>query len=134
MRIRILLAAALIVVASCATRVSLMYTPHSLEEGKITRIDEGNPHEGRELFAKLRCDSCHTVSGTTGKGPHPLPDLTAYPPEAIANLIVERTDLAPEALFDEMAMSAAASQMSQKQLAHVVAYLKNPKAARVNRS
>jgi mono/diheme cytochrome c family protein len=91
-----------------------------------SRLTNGNADEGRKLFTKLRCDSCHAVSGSAAKVPHPLPDLSAQPPEAVAERIVQRTEIAPEALFDEMAMAGAASNMTHEELAHIVAYLRNP--------
>lgn len=91
-----------------------------------TPLADGNAGEGRKLFTKLRCDSCHAVSGSAAKVPHPLPDLSAQPPEAVAEMIVQRTDIAPEALFDEMAMAGAASSMTREELAHLVAFLRNP--------
>jgi Cytochrome c. len=87
----------------------------------------GDAAEGRKLFAKLRCDICHSVAGSPARGPHPLPDLSTQPPDAIAAMIVQRTDVAPGAMFDEMAMASAASRMTQQELAHLVAYLRQPR-------
>jgi len=87
----------------------------------------GDPAAGREAFAKLRCNSCHSVYGQEPKGQVPLRDLSKETPEAVANLIVARTHLAPEALFDEIAMSAVASQMTNRELADIVAYLRKPR-------
>lgn len=111
-----LIGSALLLMASVAVPAA---STHKLD------VANGNPVEGRALFAKLRCDSCHAVSGSTRKVPHPLPDLTAQPPDAVANLITERGELAPGMLFDEMAMSSAVSQMAEKDLPHLVAYLRN---------
>ncbi len=89
---------------------------------------QGDPAEGKKVFAKMRCDTCHSVATTSGsRAPHPLPDLSSQPPQAVANLIVARTDLAPEALFDEMAMSSAASRLTVRDLNDVVAYLRSVK-------
>jgi mono/diheme cytochrome c family protein len=94
------------------------------------RLDAGDPAAGRTLFTKLRCDSCHSVAGNPGKSAHPLPDLSAEPPYAVAALIIQRTDVAPEALFDEMAMASAASRVTPQELAHLVAYLRHPATRR----
>jgi cytochrome c553 len=88
-------------------------------------VANGDPLQGRALFTKLRCDSCHALSGSTRKVPHPLPDLTAQPPDAVARMITERGELAPGMMFDAMAMSSAVSQMSERDLPHLVAYLRN---------
>lgn len=94
------------------------------------RLAQGSPVEGRADFAKLRCNSCHSVYGEEPRAQIPLRDLSHETPQTVANLIIARSDLAPEAYFDEMAMSAAASPMTLKQLANVVAYLRHPEAAR----
>jgi mono/diheme cytochrome c family protein len=85
----------------------------------------GDPAAGHAAFTKLRCDSCHSVYGEmrTKPAPHPLRDLSKEKPEAIANMIVARSHLAPEALFDEQVMSTTASGMTQRELADIVAYL-----------
>lgn len=86
----------------------------------------GDPVAGHATFAKLRCDSCHSVYGEMRAKPaaHPLRDLSRQKPEAIANMIVARTHLAPEALFDEQVMSTSASGMTRRELADIVAYLR----------
>ena len=86
----------------------------------------GSAAQGRETFAKLRCNSCHSVyrEQTATKAPYPLRDFTRETPETVANLIVERTQYAPENLFDEQAMSACASQMTVQDLRDLVAYLR----------
>ena len=88
-----------------------------------------DPAQGRENFHKLRCDTCHSVYAEKQKAPVPLRDFSKEPPEAITRLIVQRTHLAPEMLFDEIAMSSVASFMTKEQLADIVAYLRNPSAA-----
>jgi cytochrome c553 len=91
---------------------------------------EGDAVAGRANFTKYRCDTCHSVYGQMPKAEVPLPDLSKQTPEAVANRIVERTHLAPEALFDEMAMSSAASRLSQRELDDIVAYLRHPQKGR----
>lgn len=86
-------------------------------------LADGDADEGKATFTKLRCDSCHSINGKPG-APHPLPDLTAEPAEAVAAMIVGRTTVPPGAIFDEMAMASAASWLTEKQLADVVAYLR----------
>ena len=91
---------------------------------------QGNAVEGRQLFTKLRCDSCHALPGSSVRVQHPLPDLTAQPPDAVAMMIVRRREPRQGAFFDEMAMASAASQVSPQQLAHLVAYLRKPHSDR----
>jgi mono/diheme cytochrome c family protein len=93
-------------------------------------LSSGDSTAGREAFAKLRCNSCHSVAGEPPAARLPLRDLSRETPEAVANLIVSRSEMAPEALFDEMAMSAAASSMTPRELADLVTYLRNPAAAK----
>jgi mono/diheme cytochrome c family protein len=89
---------------------------------------QGDPKHGAKVFAKMRCDTCHAVATTTGTGSqHPLPDLSTTPPAQIANMIVKRADVAHDALFDDIAMSSAASHMTVKELDDVVAYLRSVK-------
>ncbi|MGZ4808358.1 MAG: c-type cytochrome [Thermoanaerobaculia bacterium] len=90
----------------------------------------GDPAQGRELFTKLRCDTCHSVAGSPTRKTHPLPDLTEQPPNAVATLIIERTVAPPGAMFDEMVMASATEQMSDHDLAHLVAYLRHPRWTR----
>jgi len=87
---------------------------------------EADAVKGRENFVKYRCNVCHSLAGQKPVATVPLRDLSREKPEAIANLIVARTHLAPQALFDEMAMSSAASQLSQRELMDIVAYLRLP--------
>ena len=90
-------------------------------------LPAGDAAEGHELFTKLRCDMCHSVAGSPTRKPHPLPDLTEQPPNAVARIIVERKTVPPGALFDEMVMASATSEISDQQLAHLVAYLREPR-------
>jgi cytochrome c553 len=113
---------------SIARIASALLLAASLSAQPMARAGNGDRVEGRALFTKLRCDSCHALSGQGRKVPHPLPDLTAQPPDAVANMIVERGELAPGMLFDEMAMSSAVAQMQPQDLAHLVAYLRHPSA------
>ncbi|HEX9160175.1 MAG TPA: c-type cytochrome [Thermoanaerobaculia bacterium] len=122
----------LALLASCSSHplsVTASLGPAAIVHASV-RLADGNPGQGREIFTKLRCDSCHSVGPNAARSPHPLPDLSAQPPEAIAALIVQKTDVAPEALFDEIAMSSAASRLTESELAHVVAYLRHPQTAR----
>jgi cytochrome c553 len=95
----------------------------------IVAAAEADAVKGRDDFVKYRCNVCHSVAGQKPAATVPLRDLSREKPEAVANLIVARTHLAPEALFDQMAMSSAASQLSQRELMDIVAYLRRPSAA-----
>lgn len=85
---------------------------------------QGDPAEGKKAFAKLRCDSCHAVATTAGHAEHPLPDLTAEAPHAVADMITMRTAVPRNATFDEMAMASAASRLTRRELADIVAFLR----------
>jgi hypothetical protein len=93
------------------------------------RVVAGNAAEGRALFTSLRCDSCHSVWGSGTGAEHPLPDLSAAPPVAIAARITQRARLAPEMLFDEMTMSFQVSNATEKELGHLATYLNAPSTA-----
>jgi len=84
---------------------------------------------GRDDFHKFRCDTCHSVYGEKRSAQVPLRDFSREKPEAVAQRIVQRTHLAPEALFDEIAMSGPASILTQQQLMDIVAYLRDPSGA-----
>ena len=122
-----------VLLSACAIHPAAMTTGVT-QRVSTGNIANGNAAEGRVVFSKLRCDSCHSLSGATTGAPHPLPDLTAQPPEAVAALITQRGELAPEALFDEMAMSSAVAQMTPRDLEHIVAYLRNPSAGNRSRT
>lgn len=95
----------------------------------IAMAKDGDVTAGRENFVKYRCNVCHSLAGEKPAAQVPLRDLSRETPEAVANMIVSRTHLAPEALFDEMAMSSAASQLSTRELMEIVAYLRQPRRA-----
>jgi len=87
---------------------------------------QGDPAEGKKVFAKMRCDSCHSAAVTTGgRTAHPLPDLSAQAPNAVAQSIVKRTTPRPAATFDEIAMSSAAARLTTRDIENVVAYLRS---------
>ncbi|MGZ8811717.1 MAG: c-type cytochrome [Thermoanaerobaculia bacterium] len=123
---------ALLLLFSCTARpVAMTATPVQLVVVHgAPRLVAGDAVEGRQMFAKLRCDICHSVAGSPARAPHPLRDLSTQPPDAIAAMIVQRTDVAPGAMFDEMAMASAASRMTPQDLAHLVAYLREPRKDR----
>jgi hypothetical protein len=93
------------------------------------KLAQGSAVEGRTDFVKMRCDSCHSLYREP-RAAVPLRDFSHEPPETVASLIIGRTDVAPKAYFDEIAMSGAARQMTLEQLANIVAYLRNPAAAK----
>lgn len=99
----------------------------------VARAENGDAVAGRANFAKYRCNVCHSLAGQKPEAQVPLRDLSRETPEAVANMIVSRTHLAPEALFDEMAMSSAASQLSTRELIDIVAYLRRPSDASKHR-
>ncbi len=86
----------------------------------------GDPAAGRDAFKRLSCESCHSVAGEKREAPVPLPDLSKESPEAVAAMIVSKSELAPEALFEDMVMSCAVSQMTDRELGDIVAWLRKP--------
>ncbi len=126
-----MISTALLLSACAAHPIAMTATP--AQQAVVNgggQVSNGDAVQGRALFTKLRCDSCHALSGQARKVPHPLPDLSAQPPDAVAALITQHGELAPEALFDDMVMSQVVSQMTPQDLAHLVAYLRNPPASR----
>lgn len=123
----------ILLIISCAASPPARLVHHEVfvagESGVV--LPPGDPVEGRAAFAKLRCDVCHSVAFERRGAPHPLRDLSGEPAEAVAAMIMSRTKLPPEALFDEMAMSAAASRITTRELSHIVSYLRQPPAAGV---
>jgi hypothetical protein len=93
------------------------------------KLARGSAVEGRVDFVKLRCDSCHSLYREP-RAAIPLRDFSHETPETVASLIIGRTDVGPQAYFDEIAMSGAASQMTLDQLANIVSYLRTPAAAK----
>lgn len=85
---------------------------------------QGDPAEGKKAFAKLRCDTCHKAATTGARPAHPLPDLTAEAPHAVADMIRLRNPAPPNATFDEMAMASAVAHMTPHELGDIVAYLR----------
>ena len=88
------------------------------------RSSAGDPAAGREVFLKMRCNVCHSRSGEKPPAQIPLRDLSRETPEAVANMIIARTETSPDSMFDELAMSAAAGSMTQQELTDVVAYIR----------
>jgi mono/diheme cytochrome c family protein len=131
--------AALLLVAGCGmSRPPLtlaaearIVVSHSQE---VSSLSGGDPVRGRAAFLELQCHSCHRVAEDPSlplpkgavQGPL-LHDLGAEAPEAVAWKIVTRTRLGPESLFGSR-MADATSAMSERQLADLVAYLRDPGA------
>jgi len=87
------------------------------------------PARGRAAFVDLRCHSCHRVAedpalpGWEGVWEGPLlHDLGEDTPQAVAQRIVARARRAP--------MAQAGAGLDDGRLADIVAYLRNPRAAR----
>lgn len=124
------LVTAFLLLFSCAARPAAICATHTqpMLAAAAAQHSQGDAVEGRQLFTKLRCDICHAVAGSSVRAPHPLPDLTAQPPDAVAAMIVQRQQIRPGAFFDEIAMASAASQVTPRQMTHLVAYLREPQS------
>jgi cytochrome c2 len=123
-----ILISALVLIVACAvgpttgttvTPGGVMFAVH----GQV-RVEAGDAEEGKNLFTKLRCDMCHSVNGKPPNAPYPIRDLSRHSPESVAGMITQRSQTQPDAKFDEMAMASAASFVTQRQLADLVAYLR----------
>ena len=109
--------------------VVIFATPAPADQG-VQRVVAGDASKGRVLFTSLRCDSCHAVWGSGSGAQHPLPDLSAEPPVAIAARITQRAKLAPEMRFDELTMSFVVSNVTEEEIGHVATYLSSPRPSR----
>ncbi|MGZ4777597.1 MAG: c-type cytochrome [Thermoanaerobaculia bacterium] len=119
-----------LLLSACAVRpLGLMATVSQpllvARAGAVVDVSNGDAAEGRALFTKLNCDSCHSLSGRPAGSPHPLPDLTEQPPDAVAAMITEGSAPAPEVLFEQVVMSTVVSQVTPQEVAHLVAYLRS---------
>jgi mono/diheme cytochrome c family protein len=99
-------------------------------------LSAGDPLRGRAAFIALQCHACHrvaeddTLPEVEGGWDGPvLENLGAQPPEAVAWKIVAKGELSAEALYDTP-MADAASGITDRQLIDLVAYLRNPAAAK----
>lgn len=109
----------------------LLFAPHSQQ---VKSLSGGDAVRGRKAFLDLQCHACHRVAEDetlpvrkdAWEGPL-LRDLAAESAEAVAWKIVTRTELGPETLY-ESEMTDAASAMTERQLADLVAYLRHPAA------
>lgn len=95
----------------------------------------GDPILGRQAFINLQCNSCHRVAEDPAL-PAPKSDdapvLRGYrdrDPEAVANSIKARTCLDPRRVNLD-AMSLQTQSITEWQLHDIVAYLRDPAAAR----
>jgi mono/diheme cytochrome c family protein len=99
-------------------------------------LSSGDLVRGRQAFLDLKCNSCHRVAEDPSlpaakdalDGPV-LRNLGQYSPEAVAWKIIMQTSMDPEAVYDSP-MEEPASIMTERQLADIVAYLRDPAAAR----
>lgn len=108
------------------------FAPHAV----ATDIARGDATAGRRAFLDLSCNACHAVAGdATMPAPSADPagpvlrDLGELPAEAVAWKIVSQSELDPEGIFDSP-MSEPVSAMTERQLADIVVYLRDPAAAR----
>jgi mono/diheme cytochrome c family protein len=99
-------------------------------------LSAGDPARGRSAFIALQCHACHRVAEDDSlpkveegwEGPL-LDELGSESPEVVGWKIVTRTRLAPESIF-ESPMVESASEMTERQLVDLIAYLRNPAAGR----
>ena len=128
----------LVFAGACAERTPVSLTPSmsvmpiAVHAREIDPLDNGDAARGRQAFIDLRCHVCHRVAGDetlprfegAEDGPV-LHDLGRESAEAVAWRITARTSLDPESIYDSP-MEESASAMTGRQLADVVAYLRNP--------
>jgi len=132
----IVVAASLVASAGCApvgrkNGVSIHATARPLLG---TSLSTGEPTRGRSAFIELRCHACHRLAEDASIPAFPgawegplLHHLSRQSVEAVAWKIVTRTSAHHDAVF-ESPMSESASAMTERQLADVVAYLRDPAA------
>lgn len=117
----------LLLLFGCSQSPHAQFTP--MMSAYTAPSSAGDATAGHETFHKLRCNVCHSVAGEKPPAQIPLRDLSRETPDTVANLIVSRMETSPESMFDELAMSAAASSMTKQELMDIVAYLRQPSAA-----
>ena len=132
----IVVAASLVACAGCApARVENGIGIHATAQPLLgTSLSTGEPTRGRGAFIELRCHTCHRVAEDGSVPAFPgawegplLQHLGRESAEAVAWKIVTRTSAHHDAVF-ESPMSESASAMTERQLADVVAYLRDPAA------
>lgn len=113
-------------------RAMALVAPHA----RTIDVSAGDPVRGRGAFIDLQCHVCHRVAEDETLPPADsasdaplLHDLSAEPAEAVGWKIVTRTRLAPESMY-ESEMVDSASAMTELQFVDLIAYLRNPAAAR----
>lgn len=107
---------------------------------EVDRLPDGEVDAGREAFADLGCDSCHTVAGGQAKtvvSAHPGPQLGAkqaeYGPVRIAvSIVAPSHEVAPAYLESLDAagspMGDYSEAMTVRQLLDLVAYIRSLEA------
>lgn len=133
---------ALVFLTACATLTPAVVTPvagtlfFAAHAQQVLPLSSGDPARGREAFLALRCHTCHRVAEDetlpvmegAWDGPV-LRDFAKDSPEAVGWKIVTRTRLDPESLYDSP-MEESASEMTERQLVDLIAYLRDPAAAK----
>lgn len=117
----------------CATKLDVKLVRFAQ---RTLKFSDDNAARGRVAIVELRCHSCHRVAEDPALAEFPgalegplLHDLGKDSPEGMAWRLVSRTDLDPSAIYDTT-MAEVSSSISDRQLVDLVAYLRNPRAAR----
>jgi cytochrome c2 len=95
------------------------------DDGSAERVyfEPGNPRRGRELFTSKRCDTCHAIAGTGGRGG---PDLGTQGAELVASEaamagLMWNHSLGMRAEFRRRGITPVA--FSGEEMADIIAYL-----------
>jgi mono/diheme cytochrome c family protein len=121
------LAGAALLLAGCGSQGVVKPLPSTVE-GKVptTPTVKGNPTAGKQVFASQGCGGCHTfkAAGTSGTtGPDLDTGLKGKSPAFVEQSIVNPNAVITKGYPPNVMPATYGSQLSQKQLADLVAFL-----------
>lgn len=132
-----IVAASLAFAAACSTPIAVRFGTHQAAAPIVAisnpSLAGGNALAGRRAFIAMQCIDCHRVAedpelplGRRAVAGPLLSDLKRYAPKDLATRITSRSTGASQELFDRT-MKDYAQPLTARQLADIVAYLRNPK-------
>jgi mono/diheme cytochrome c family protein len=126
-RVAFVLAGAALFLAGCGSEGVVRPLPSTVE-GKIptTPTSKGNPKAGLQVFTAQGCGGCHAfkAAGTTGTtGPDLDTGLKGKTPAFVQESIVNPNAVVTKGYPPNVMPATYGSQLSQKQLADLVAFL-----------
>ena len=135
-----ILAASLAVAAACSIPVAVRFGTHTAAAPIVAisnpSLADGDATAGRRAFIAMQCIDCHRLAedpelprGRRAVAGPLLSGLSRYAPNDLASRITSRSTGASQELFDRT-MKDYAQPLSARQLADIVAYLRNPKPRR----